>query len=128
MDGQQLLEYRNWIVAGDVLNDSKYAHRILNTLKESGYKVQGLNPMSDDERVYKSLKDIEYKIDVIDLCINPINGLEVVKEAHDLGINKILIQPGAESEDILSFCAEKGIIAIEGCVLVEISYYKRKKR
>lgn len=128
MDGQSLLEYDNWVVVGDVLNSSKYAHRILNTLKEAGYNVQGVNPNSDDKSVYKSLKDISYKVDVIDLCINPISGLKIVEEAHSLGINKILIQPGAESEDILSFCAEKGIIAIEGCALVELSYYKRKKR
>ena len=51
-----------------------------------------------------------------------------MEEAYSLGINKILIQPGAESEDILSFCAEKGIMAIEGCALEELPYYKRKKR
>lgn len=128
MDGQQLLEYKNWVVVGDVLNSSKYAHRILNTLKEAGYNVQGVNPSSNDDSIYKSLKDIPYKIDVIDLCINPITGLKIVEEANNLGINKILIQPGAKSEDILSFCVEKGIIAIEGCALEELSYYKRKKR
>lgn len=128
MDGQQLLEYDNWVVVGDVLNSSKYAHRILNTLKDAGYNVQGVNPSSNDDSVYKYLKDIPYKVDVIDLCINPITGLKIVEEANNLGINKILIQPGAESEDILSFCAEKGIIAIEGCALVELSYFKRKKR
>lgn len=128
MDGQSLLEYDNWVVVGDVLNSSKYAHRILNKLKEAGFNVQGVNPNSDDKSIYKYLKDIPYKVDVIDLCINPINGLKIVEEAYSLAINKILIQPGAESEDILSFCAEKGIIAIEGCALVELSYYRRKKR
>ncbi|WP_125154190.1 CoA-binding protein [Clostridium rectalis] len=126
MEAQELLEYRNWVVVGDVLNEQKYAYRILNTLKQSGFNVEGVNPNSGV--IYNSLTQINYKIDVIDLCINPIEGLKIIQEANLLSINKILIQPGAESEELLSFCKEKGIIAIEGCVLVELSYYKRKKR
>ena len=34
MDVQKLLEYKNWLVAGDVENKSKYAYRIKETLKK----------------------------------------------------------------------------------------------
>jgi predicted CoA-binding protein len=44
-----------------------------------------------------------------------------VEESIKLNIDKILIQPGAESNEILSLCKDKGIIAIEGCALVELS-------
>lgn len=44
-----------------------------------------------------------------------------MEEAYELGINKVLIQPGAESEEIIYFCREKGINYIESCVLVELS-------
>ncbi|WP_315117093.1 CoA-binding protein [uncultured Clostridium sp.] len=127
MDAQQLLEFKNWVVVGDVLNEDKYAYRILNKLIDSGFNAKGVSPNSDNNDVYKSLGDVPYKIDVIDLCINPKSGMDIVRQAYDLGLNKILIQPGAASEEILSFCKEKGIIAIEGCALVELSYYKRKR-
>lgn len=121
MRAQELMEYKNWVVVGDVLNSSKYAYRIFHRLKDNGYNVSGVNPRAKSEEVYKSLADVPYGIEVIDLCINPALGIEIAKEAKGFGIKYILIQPGAESEEILSFCAENGIVAIEGCALVELS-------
>ncbi len=121
MQAHELLNYKNWVVVGDVLNTSKYASRILGALKAENFNVVGVNPRDITETIYKALKEVPYKIEVVDLCINPITGLKVVEEAAELGINKVLIQPGAESEDIINYCKDKGIIAIEGCALVELN-------
>lgn len=121
MEASELLNYKNWVVVGDVLNESKYAFRILSSLRDSNFNVEGVNPRDTTGKVYKALEEVKYKIDVIDLCINPIQGLKVIESAANLNIDKILIQPGAESEEILSLCRNKGIIAIEGCALVELS-------
>lgn len=126
MEARALLNYENWVVVGDVLNSTKYAYKILSSLKESNFNVSGVNPRDNSGNVYKDLKEVPYKIDVIDLCINPITGLKIVESAIELGINKILIQPGAESNDILMLCREKGISAIEGCALIELSNYKNR--
>jgi predicted CoA-binding protein len=128
MNAGELLNYKNWIVVGDVLNKDKYAYRILNALKENGFETVGVNPRDVSGKLYRNLNEIPYKIDVIDLCINPINGIKIVEIAAELGVNKILIQPGAESSEILSLCKKKGIIAIEGCALIELSNYKAKQK
>lgn len=121
MNASNLMKYKNWVVVGDVLNSNKYAYRILNKLKQSEYNVCGVNPRGKAEEVYLNLKDVNYKIDVIDLCINPIIGIKLLKEAKNLNIDKVLIQPGAESIEILDYCKKNDITAIEGCVLVELS-------
>lgn len=121
MRAQELMDYKNWVVVGDVLNSSKYAYKILHRLKDNGYNVDGVNPRAKSEEVYKALTEVPYNIDVIDLCINPISGVEIMKEAETLGIKYVLIQPGAESEEILDYCRNNGISAIEGCALVEVS-------
>lgn len=121
MQARELLNYKNWVVVGDVGNSSKYAFRIFSSLKGAGFNVEGVNPRDTSGNYHKSLKEVSYKIEVIDLCINPITGLKVVQEAKELNINKILIQPGAESQDILNYCKDNGITAIEGCALVELS-------
>lgn len=126
MEAQELLNYKNWTVVGDVLNPDKYAYRIFSSLKGAGFNVEGVSPSDKTGTAKKSLKDVSYKIEVLDLCINPVKGLEIVQEAKELGIDKVLIQPGAESEDILDYCSKNNITAIEGCALVELSYYKRK--
>jgi len=120
MKASDFLDYKDWVVVGDVLNHLKYAYKILNSLKEAGFNVVGLNPSGKNEEAYSSLGDIPYKIEVLNLCINPIKGIKILQEAHELKIDKVLIQPGAESSDILNFCRENGIQAIEGCTLVEL--------
>ncbi|WPC41888.1 CoA-binding protein [Clostridium sp. JS66] len=120
MIAHELLNYKNWVVVGDVLKEEKYAFKILNQLKNAGFNVEGVNPRDTTGKVYKSLGEVPFDIDVIDLCINPVAGLRIVQDAESLNIKKILIQPGAGSTDILSLCKNKGIIAIEGCALVEL--------
>lgn len=123
MIAKEFMKYNNWVVVGDVLKESKYAYKILSKLKGHGYNVSGVNPRSKSEEAIRSLKDVNYNIEVLDLCINPTSGMEIIKECKALGINKVLIQPGAESAEILEYCIENGIKAIEGCALVEISNY-----
>lgn len=120
MDIKELIKINNWVVIGDVGNESKYAYKILNKFKEKGYIVSGVHPKGGNE-IYKSLKEVPYKINAIDLCINSKLGLEYLKEAKNLGIKNILIQPGAESEEILNYCKENNINAIENCALVQLN-------
>ena len=117
----EFLNYKNWVVVGDVLNPSKYAYKILNSLKGDGFNAVGVNSSAENEEVYSSLGDVPYKVEVLDLCINPYKGIKILQEAEQLKIDKVLIQPGAGSPEILSFCKENGIQAIEGCALVELS-------
>jgi Predicted CoA-binding protein len=119
------LKYKNWVVIGDTLNSTKYANKILNALKDNGYKVSGIHPKDDSELIYKSLSQVPYNIEVIDLCINPKYGIEFIKEAEILGIKNILIQPGAESSEIIEYSQQNKMNAIEGCALVALSSMKK---
>lgn len=121
LDASQFLNYKNWVVVGDVLNPSKYAYKILNSLKKHGFNVVGVNPSIENEGIYTTLSDIPYKVEVLDLCINPYKGIKILHEAHDLKIDKVLIQPGAESPEIINFCKSSGMQVIDGCALVELS-------
>lgn len=120
MQASEFLNYKNWVVVGDVLNSTKYAYKILNALNNANYNANGVNPRGVEGEVDKSLSEIDYNIDIIDLCINPKSGISIIEEAKSLGIDKILIQPGAQSEEILDYCMENGIKAVQGCALVEL--------
>ena len=119
MDIKELIKLRNWVVIGDVSNESKYAYKILNKFNENEYKVSGVHPKGG-EGIYKTIKEVPHNIDAIDLCINAKLGIEYIKEAKELGIKNVLIQPGAESDEILRYCKENGINAIENCALVQL--------
>lgn len=122
MNISELFKEYNWVVVGDVTNKVKYAYRIFNALKSEKYNVAGVNPKANEDGIFNSIKEVDFKIDVIDLCINPKVGLQIVKDAKKIGVNKILIQPGAESEEILIYCKENNIVVMQGCVLKQLEY------
>ncbi|WP_253203451.1 CoA-binding protein [Clostridium estertheticum] len=61
MKANELLNYKNWVVVVDVLNQSKYAYKILLSLKTDGFNVVGVNP-SIENKVYN--KGSEYLVEV----------------------------------------------------------------
>lgn len=119
MNIEELMKLKNWVVIGDVVKEHKYAHKILKKFKLKNYNIKGVHPKGG-EGIYTKLKDVPYKIEAIDLCINPKQGIEFMKEAKELGIKNVLIQPGAESDEILSYCKENGINVVENCALVQL--------
>ena len=44
MSASAFMEYKNWVVAGDVVNEEKYAYKIKRRLEEAGYRVSGMKP------------------------------------------------------------------------------------
>ena len=117
MELKDIMELKNFVVVGDTLNEEKYGYKIKHALLEKGYNV---------ECVYKELKsinDVSFDIDCLDLVINPFKGLELLKE-NKKKIKTVVIQPGAESEAVINFLKENNIDYIEGCLLVGLKLYK----
>jgi predicted CoA-binding protein len=60
------------------------------------------------------------KPDVVDVVVPPKVTEAVVKTCKKLGITKVWMQPGSESEVALNFCKENGINVVYGvCVMIE---------
>lgn len=123
MDIKEIMRFKNWIVIGDVVTEGKYANKILNRFKEKGYNVSGVSHKTG-ENVYDSISKVPFNIEAIDLCVNPKHGINYLKEAKEFGIKYVLIQPGAGSEEILSYCKANDILAIEDCALVQLANIK----
>lgn len=124
MEASDLMKYKKWVVVGDVGNEMKYAGRIYKKLKNCGYDTVGLHPLNKSENFYSSFEDLKSErndIEVLNLVVNPVRGLKIVKEAHDYGIKYVLAQPGARSHEIKDFCENNQMEYAEGCVLVELS-------
>ena len=111
---------RVFAVAGDTLNPEKYAHKIKKGLLEHGYTVHAVGKEN------ASFNDIADEIDIIDLCINPVKGLALVKDCKK-PFKCIVIQPGAENDELLSYLDENKLPYIQGCLLVGLSLYAKKE-
>ncbi len=124
MNASDMMIYKKWVVVGDVGNEMKYAGRIYKKLKNCGYVAIGMHPMNKSDEFYSSFEELKedvVELEVLNLVVNPIRGLEIVKEAHDYGIKFVLAQPGARSHEIKDFCENNGMEYAEGCALVELN-------
>ena len=116
MDLKEIMQQQVFAVAGDTLNEEKYAYKIKHALLTQGYTVHSVG------KELKSFTEIPGEVDIIDLCINPAKGLALIKECTK-DFKCIVIQPGAESEEFLAYLNEGGLPYIQGCVLVGLSVY-----
>jgi predicted CoA-binding protein len=117
--GKEILQCTNWAVVGDVLNPSKPAAQVVSSLKQHGRTVHLVNPRDDTGQCVAGVSDIGEPIDVVNLCINHVAGLKQIDQMVELGIKKVFIQPGAQSDAILQRCEENDIEVFQGCVMVE---------
>ena len=102
---------RVWAVVGASQDQRKYGNRVYRSMRDAGYTVYPVNPRGGElegARVYPSLADLPQAPEVIDLVVPPSATEKVVKEAHELGLTRIWMQPGAESETAIAYCREHG--------------------
>ncbi len=113
----------NYVVVGASENQEKYGFKVLADLKSAGYKVFPVNPKAGELlglKVYKSLSEISKNIDVVIFVVPPKVGEQVILEVKNLGIKKVWLQPGSESQKIIDFCKENGIECIHNaCIMIE---------
>jgi len=110
-------------VVGASRNPKKYGHQVYKDLQNAGYRVYPINPNSNEilgNKCYPSLEALPIKPDVVDLVVPPRITERVVKTCRKIGIDKVWMQPGSESETAINFCRENGMDVVYGvCVMVE---------
>jgi predicted CoA-binding protein len=110
-------------VVGASRNPEKYGHQVYADLKAAGYTVFPVNPNCDHilgDACYPDLEHLPVIPDVVNLVVPPNVAEEIVKTCHTLGVRKVWMQPGAESETAIQYCEENGIDVIHSlCVMIQ---------
>jgi predicted CoA-binding protein len=116
-------------VVGVSQNPAKYGHQVYTDLKAAGYTVYPINPHIDEvlgDKCYHSLSYLPEKPDVVDTVVPSHVTEEIVKECEALGIDKVWMQPGSESEEAIKFCRQNNIQVVHDvCVMVKRREEKR---
>ncbi|MHA1238098.1 MAG: CoA-binding protein [Candidatus Odinarchaeia archaeon] len=111
-----------YAVIGVSRNPEKYGYKVYKDLKNAGYEVYAVNPNVSEvlgDKCYPTLKDLPRKPDVVNTVVPPKITEKIVRECYKLGIDKVWMQPGSESEDAINFCKNHGIKVVHGiCIMV----------
>jgi len=120
MDLREVMAQKVFAVVGDTINEDKYAHKIKKKMLKNGYEVFPVG------KELASLNDISGDLDIIDLCIHPAKGLTLMKECKK-DFKAVVIQPGAESDELVQYLKDNKIEYLEGCLLVGLKQYVENK-
>ena len=114
---EEFVGRRVWAVVGASNDPAKFGHKIVRNLHDAGYVVYPVNPRRGDVaglKAYPSLADLPEKPDVVDIVVPPTVAEKVAREVEALGLTRVWMQPGSESEEAIRFCEENGIAVVHG--------------
>jgi predicted CoA-binding protein len=110
-------------VVGASRDPQKYGYQVYKDLKDSDYEVYPINPNAKEilgDKCYPSLEKLPKKPDVVDFVVPPKVTEKLVETCKKLGITKVWMQPGSESQTSIKLYEENGIDVVYGvCVMIE---------
>ena len=119
---KEFMAQKRFAVIGATDNTEKYGYQIFKNLKSRGYEVYPVNPRLKElggTKCYPTLTDIPVKVDVVDFVVPPKVTEEILKECKKLGLNRIWLQPGSESEAAIAFCHKNNLKVVHDvCVML----------
>ncbi len=119
---EEFMKQKRFAVIGASDNEGKYGNRIVKNLKDRGYEVFPVNPRLKEVEglaCYAALSEIPCMVDVVDFVVPPAVTEEVIKQCKGLGLNRIWLQPGSESQAALDYCRENNLhVVYNVCVMM----------
>lgn len=96
-------------MVGATNDPSKAGNRIPSYLKSKGFRIVPVNPKGGEilgERAYRSLEEIDFPIDVVDVYRPPEELPEIARQAAAIKAKVLWMQPGTASEEAAAIAEE----------------------
>lgn len=113
----------NVAVLGASSNPERYSYKAVKMLSEDGYGVFPVHPSEkpiDGIRCYPSLNAIREPLDTITVYLSEKNSTPLIDDIVRSGSRRVILNPGAENDELKSRCESAGIEVKEACTLVMV--------
>jgi uncharacterized protein len=120
-----LTQTRTWAVVGCSPDPSRDSHRIAALLIREGFRVIPVNPNVDGEllgeRCHASLRDIDERVDVVDIFRRADQAGAHVDEAIAIGATGVWMQLGVIDEAAAERARAAGLrVVMDRCPAIEL--------
>ncbi len=109
------------VVMGASPKPDRYANRAMAMLSDFGHQAIPVNPAFEEirgERCYASIRDVPGTVDTVTVYLNKARSDAVLGEILEKAPRRIILNPGAENDDLASRARARDIQVVEGCTLV----------
>ena len=119
-----LREVKTIAVVGLSPNPEKDSHRVAAYLQSVGYKIVPIYPKEDEilgEKVYRSLAEVPFKIDMIDVFRKPAALPAIVQAAIERGdVDVVWFQKGIVNNEAAKMAKDAGMKVVQNrCTMVD---------
>ena len=119
---QILREARTIAVVGASRDRTKTAHSVPRQIQRHGWRIVPVNPFADEifgERVYRTLADIPFAVDLVNVFRPSEDATQVVKDALAIGAPAIWLQQDISSPEGRALAEAAGVDFLEDtCIAV----------
>ena len=108
-------------VLGASPKSDRYAYRAMEMLRHHGHTAIPVNPAFPEilgEKCFPKIGDVPSPIDTVTLYLGPQRSEPLIAEILAAKPLRIIMNPGAENENLAEKARAAGIEVIEGCTLV----------
>jgi predicted CoA-binding protein len=110
-------------VIGASNNRAKFGNKALRAFTKRGYTVIPINPREREVeglRAYRSVLDVPGPIDLATLYVPPSAGVRVMEEIAEKGISEVWLNPGADTNEVLTRAQQLGLRTTQLCSIMAI--------
>lgn len=108
-------------VLGASPKPDRYAYRAMKMLREHGHRAVPVNPAFEEilgEKCYPSIADIPEKVETVTMYLGKQRSDPLIAEIVNAKPRRIIMNPGAENDDLAAKAEAAGIEVEEACTLV----------
>lgn len=110
-------------VIGASADRRKYGNKAVRAYVRQGWKVYPIHPTATEIEglpVLRSILDIPEHVNRASLYLPPSVGMVVLGEIRQKGVDEFLVNPGAESDELIDTARSLGLDPTMTCSIVDI--------
>lgn len=112
---------RHVVVLGASDKPLRYSNQAIRLLLEKGYRVTPVHPklkIIEGLPVAASLREVQQPVDTLTLYVGPQRLEPLIDQVIALRPNRVIFNPGTESQELMRRVEQAGIHWLDACTLV----------
>jgi predicted CoA-binding protein len=116
-------EMKTIAIVGASNNRSKFGNKAVRAYLRQGFEVFPINPRETEIEgltAFKTVRDLPLRPQRISMYVPPPIVLKLLPEIASVGCDELWLNPGTESDEVLSEANRLGLNVVQACSILDV--------
>src|SRR5437868_543905 len=117
-------EVQRVVVLGASPKPGRYAYKAMQMLRKHGHEAIPVNPAYPEilgSKCFSRMTEVPAPVDTVTVYLGKRRSDALIDHITSASPRRIILNPGAENDELSRAARERGIEVVEGCTLVMLS-------